>query len=428
VLALQGDAAGAIAGLQDVVARDPGNVAALGTLIRLYLTAGQKDQALAAAEAAHKRAPDNRQFTADLAALYLATAAPQQALDLLGGAGTPGAASAGGDQGGGQLDPALRPLRVRAELALGQRAAAATDLRAMLEQAPGNAQLRNELADVLATDKDYAGARALLMEGLARTPGDPPLLAALVALAGRESGPEAAVKRAEELARDPANPAAAVLKGDVLMAQSHFAEAAAAFRAQLASLPPDDPRTALLQIRAAQATAAAGKPEEAGAMLRVFVAAHPDSTAAGLVLSSFDLSAGRLPQARAMLETVLSKEQNNVAALNNLAWIHQHDGDLPGARALAARAYLLRPTPTTADTLGWIVLAQGDPSDALPLLREAAQDAHASPAILYHYAAALARAGQKEAAVTRLKALLGNAEVRFTEKPEAAKLLADLQS
>jgi predicted Zn-dependent protease len=281
---------------------------------------------------------------------------------------------------------------------------------------------------VLAADKDFAGARGLLMEGLARTPGSPPLLVALVTLASREGGPEAAVKRAEELARDPANPAAAVLKGDVLMAQSHFAEAAAAFRAQLTSLPKDDPRTALLQIRTAQATAAAGKPDEAAAMLSAFVAAHPDSTAAEQVLSSLDLNAGRLPQARAMLETVLTREQNNVAALNNLAWIRQHDGDLPGARELATRAYLLRPTPATGDTLGWIVLAQGDVSDALPLLRDAAQDAHASPAIVYHYAAALARAGQKEAAVTRLKALLGNADVRFAEKPEATKLLADLQS
>jgi cellulose synthase operon protein C len=420
-MAAQGDVAGASAQLQQVLAANPTDVGAVTALVNLHLAAGDKDQAIAVAEVAHKAAPDTLQITAELSTLYWANKEPQKALDLLdaAGAGTPGKEAA---------DKALRPLRAQAELALGHRAEAVKILRTLLEEQPNNSQLRRQIADLLAVDNDFAGATGVLRDGLALHPGDPTLVAGLVAVASSQGGPAAAVARAQELARDPAYSGAATLTGDVLMAQGHYAEAASTFHAQLAALPKDDPRAALLQIREAQATAAAGKTEDATAMMRAWLAAHPGNTDAALVLASFDISAQRLPQARTELEAVLAKEPNNPTALNNLAWIRQQQGDLADARSLAARAHLLRPTPQTTDTLGWIVLEQGDVSDALTLLRTAAHDLPSNPAITYHYAAALARDGQKEAAVTRLKELLGNSNVRFDEKPQAAKLLAELQS
>jgi predicted Zn-dependent protease len=91
------------------------------------------------------------------------------------------------------------------------------------------------------------------------------------------------------------------------------------------------------------------------------------------------------------------------------------------------RAYLLQPDASTADTLGWIVLAQGDAANALPLLRAAAQG-RAEPAIAYHYAAALARSGQTAAAVATLRPLLAEGARGVAEKPQAARLLAELGS
>jgi len=416
-MALLGDPSGAETLLKQTLAADPGNVAVLLGLISLPLATGQTEQALAQAEAAHAAAPDSLPITGELANLYFATNQPQKALDLANAAGGPGKDAA---------EKALRPVRIRAEIALGNRAAAVALMRPMLAEAPDNVPLRRQIADLLANDKDYDGARAVLRDGLARHPGEPNLVAGLVAVAGAEGGPAAAVARAGELARDPAFPGAVTLKGDVLMAQGHYAEAQAAFEAQLAALPKDDPHAYLLQIGDAQAIAASGKPDDAAAMLRTLIATHPDDGAT-LVLSSLDVAARRLPQARAELETVLAHAPNNIAALNNLAWVRQQQGDLPAARTLAERAHLLAPAPQTADTLGWIVLAQGDVSDALTLLRSAALGRQNDPAIAYHYAAALARDGQKEAAVTKLKAVLGDT-VRFDEKPQAAKLLADLQS
>jgi Flp pilus assembly protein TadD len=114
--------------------------------------------------------------------------------------------------------------------------------------------------------------------------------------------------------------------------------------------------------------------------------------------------------------------------LNNLAWISQQQGDLPRARTLATRAYLLSPSPQSADTLGWIILAQGQTSNAVALLREAAKGPTQDPAIQYHLAAALAKDGQKDAAVTLLRTLVTKPAAGFNDRPQAVTLLSQLSA
>jgi tetratricopeptide (TPR) repeat protein len=428
VLALRGHGADAVAMLEGVLAGDPSNGAALNALVGLLLEMEQPDKAVAAAEAAHQAAPANPDIATGLASLYLRVRQPEKTLALLDAIEPPAGTPASGQP------PAQPPnqhlaLRAQAELALGQRPAAVQTLRTLLERAPDNAALRRQLAELLAAGKDYEGARAVLHDGLARHPGDAILLAATVAVAGSEGGPTAALARADELAHDPANTAAATLKGDLLMGQRKFAEAAAAYQTQFAARPPDDPAAAGLLLRAADATAAAGDAARAGAMLRDWVTAHPErSGGAAMALAGLDIAANRLPEARTRLEAVLANQPNNAEALNNLAWVLQRQGDLSRARTLAARGYLLRPSPQSADTLGWIILAQGEVGDALALLREAASGRPQDPAIHYHLAAALAKDGQKDAAVTLLKTVAAGPAAGFDEKPQAAKLLAELSA
>jgi putative PEP-CTERM system TPR-repeat lipoprotein len=428
VLALRGRDADAVAMLQGVLAGDPGNGAALNALVGQLLESNQPDQAVAAAEAAHRVAPANPDIATGLAALYLRVKQPEQTLARLDAIEQP--AGNGAAPASGQPPNQILALRAQAQLALGLRPAAVKTLRTLLERAPENAALRRQLAEVLTADKEYEGARAVLRDGLARQPGDAMLLAASVAVAGAEGGPAAALARADELARDPANAAAAsTLKGDALMGQRRFAEAAAAYRTQLAARPKDDPAAAGLLLHAAEATVAAGDATHAAAMLRDWLAAHPEGSAgAALALAALDIAANRLPDARSRLEAVLANQPNNPAALNNLAWVLHRQGDLPRARALAARAYLLSPSPQSADTLGWIILAQGQIGDALALLREAANGRPEDTAIHYHLAAALAKDGQKDAALTLLKTVAAGAAAGFDEKPQAAKLLSELSA
>ncbi len=419
VMAMQGETEPAAARLTDIQATDHGNASALGTLVALRLAAGQTDKAVAAAEAAHQAAPSSAGVTQELVRLYLATNQPQKALTLLDAAGASPA-----------TDRADVQARVQAQLALKQNDAAVHTLRSALDRTPDDVGFRREAAELLSAGGDSDGAAALLRDGLARSAGNVSLLAGLVDVANRAGGVDAALARLAELGRDPANTAVPMLKGDFLLAQKRFPDAIAAYEAMASSAPAGDQRGALARFRIAQALAASGQSDQAAARLADWLKEHPDDIQSGLFLASLDIDAKRLPEARLRLEAVLAAQPNNGAALNNLAWICQQQGDLAQAHMFASRAYLLLPSPQSADTLGWVLLAQGKVPDALALLREASNGQPRDGAIRYHLAAALARDGQKGQAVTLLKALLdqGTTSPAFSEKPQAVKLLSDLSS
>ena len=113
--------------------------------------------------------------------------------------------------------------------------------------------------------------------------------------------------------------------------------------------------------------------------------------------------------------------------LNNLAWLYQQIGNLPKARELAERAIGLAPANgQVADTLGWILLAQGDTKKALIHLEAASTAIPGNAEINYHFAVALGRAGRTADARAILERVLGSGAA-FTGKAEAEKLLEDLK-
>jgi Flp pilus assembly protein TadD len=90
---------------------------------------------------------------------------------------------------------------------------------------------------------------------------------------------------------------------------------------------------------------------------------------------------------------------------------------------LAERANAAAPrTPQIGDTLGWILLAQGEADTAVTFVRAASLSAPRNPDIQYHLAVALHRVGQAADAQATLETLLGSG-VSFTDKAEAEKLL-----
>ena len=108
-------------------------------------------------------------------------------------------------------------------------------------------------------------------------------------------------------------------------------------------------------------------------------------------------------------------------ALNNLAWLYYMQSD-PRAVDTARKASALAPDqPTIADTYGWLLLQK----QALPLLKSAAGQAPDSPQIRYHYAAALARSGEKAEARLVLQDVLLDPQ-SFDGRKDAERLLASL--
>jgi Flp pilus assembly protein TadD len=110
-----------------------------------------------------------------------------------------------------------------------------------------------------------------------------------------------------------------------------------------------------------------------------------------------------------------------------LAWLYQQKGDLAKARRLAEQAVAAAPrAPLVEDTLGWILVAQGEADKALTYLSAANLSAPKNPDIQYHLAVALSRLGRTADAQTTLEMLLGSG-VTFSDKAEAEKLLQQLK-
>jgi predicted Zn-dependent protease len=79
-----------------------------------------------------------------------------------------------------------------------------------------------------------------------------------------------------------------------------------------------------------------------------------------------------------------------------------------------------------ADTLGWLLLQQGKVNEARELLAKAAVALKGVPVVRYHYAAALARSGDKERARSELNVALSHKQP-FEERDEATALMAQLR-
>jgi putative PEP-CTERM system TPR-repeat lipoprotein len=397
--------------LGDILDKAPANGAVLTRLVGLFLRHGQPERALAMAERAHEAAPTDKNITAGLIDLYIQLGHKNKALMLA-------------QEESGSNEPDNVPLiaaRARAELAAGHKSDAAQSLRRLIEIAPSGIAQRRQLAAVLLSAGDAAGARQAIDAALKIAPHDPQLIADRIAIDLKTSGLAAALATAARLQKsNPGLSTAPALPGDTYMMARQYAKAVAAYQAAFRQAP-----SALLAVRLAQAEAAAGHADAAAQTLREWLAHHPDAVGVRQILAGYDIAARRFKEAQQELEAVVAKAPRDALALNNLAWLYQRAGD-PRARALAERAYLLAPgLPQTADTLGWILVQQGQAANALALLRRASAGEPKNPAVQYHLAVALNDTGQP-AAARKLLAPLVSSTAKFDDKGAAEKLLAAL--
>ena len=152
---------------------------------------------------------------------------------------------------------------------------------------------------------------------------------------------------------------------------------------------------------------------------------HADDLVAIEQIAEISIATGNWDDAAKYLNLMLKQKPHNPVALNNLAWVYQQQGKDEQAQALARQAYVLSPSPQTADTLGWILTTSGDPKSGATLLRQASGDGTGDPRILYHFAVALNDTGDKDGARKALETVVAN-QATFKEKELAQKLLDDL--
>ncbi len=300
--------------------------------------------------------------------------------------------------------------------------AAASALAKWVEASPDNPRAHYQLAEAQHLNKANHEAIRSLDRALALAPDFAEALGAKATLLAETGRGAEGLKLAADLQRkQPKSPAGYVAEAEILAKSGRFTEAATVF-ARAAEVAG----SGRLALRALEAWQRANQAAQGIAWLEDWLVKRPDDVPVRHGLALALIQAGRLKEAAGHYERLYQAQPRNAVVANNLAWLY---GELKDPRALktAEQAYALSPDdPSVLDTLGWLLVNSGEVQRGRGLLEKAARLAPDAPAIQYHHAAALARAGDTRAALAGLERLL-NGGADFREKAAAIKLHEELK-
>ncbi len=310
----------------------------------------------------------------------------------------------------------------RAQIAAGehnQAVATFNKLAAALPQSPVPLMLA---ARAHVAKKDYEAAIQALGKALALQPDRLDLHRDAIAVYLAAGKPEEALADARALQKArPKEAAGYVLEGEVLAFQKKFADAARAYAEAFKRQP-----AALIALRHHVLLEAAGKREEGEAVLARWVREHPKDGTVRLYMADRDLRQKDYKSAARGYRELLALQPENPVVLNNLAWTLSQLKD-PSAVEYAEKAHKLAPnSPAIADTLGWILVEQGNTKRGVELLGQAAAAAPNALEIRIHYAKALIKSGDKAGARKELEQVRKAAADPSPFKTEADQLLKEL--
>lgn len=286
---------------------------------------------------------------------------------------------------------------------------------------PSTAHPYLRMAEIQVAAKNKDGARASLTRGLALQPDSLPMHRAMIMLdvdAGRFLE---ALARARDVQK--AQPKAAIghlLEGDIYIAQKAWGQAAGAYRAGLKVAESTE-----LAERLHVVLMADGKAAEAGQFADGWIKGHPKDSGFRFFLADSANKRQDYAAAVAQYRSLLGAQPNNPAILNNLAWSLGRMRD-PKAIEYAEQANKLAPNqPAIMDTLGVLLVEQGNVERGLDLLGKAVALAPQAADVRLNLAKGLIKAGRKPAAKAELETLakLGD---KFPAQAEVSGLLKGL--
>jgi putative PEP-CTERM system TPR-repeat lipoprotein len=394
--------------LSRILVKSPASEPALTMLAALYAQTDRMPQAIAVLDAAHKVVPANTHLLVSLGKFYIQSGKPAEALTLCDNE----------KDADGNIE--VLGLKAAAFLAIGQKDQARDTYGQILKIDPTVNTARRSLESLLLQAGDYEHARNLIKEGLLGSPRNYQLYQDYVMVDLKAHGVDAALATARQLIDQNHDfQAARALIGDVYEAANRPAEAIQAYHDALNESPDE-----MLQQRLVGALVRTGQAGAALQAANAWVANRPDDLVGLEQLADLEIAMKKYDDAAERLQQILSKKPHNPVALNNLAWIYSIQGD-KRAQGLAQQAYVLSPGGQTADTLGWILVTDGQAERGAPLLRVAAAQVGGDPRVLYHFAVALKDTGQKDEAIKLLNAVVAN-KAQFDEKADAQRLLDQL--
>ncbi len=210
------------------------------------------------------------------------------------------------------------------------------------------------------------------------------------------------------------------LDGDVKLASKQYADAAATYRKVLTQAPSSN-----VVIKNYSALSLSGKRADADAFLADWLKAHPKDLSVRLFDADIALRSKEYGHAAQSYRAALELQPNDPMVMNNLAWSLWQQKD-PQAVTYAQKANALAPdSPAVGDTLGWMLVEQGQTKRGLELLEKASAAAPLQRDITLHLAKAQLKEGRKDAARTTLQSLVTTAP-DSAEGQESKSLMATL--
>jgi putative PEP-CTERM system TPR-repeat lipoprotein len=394
---------------QAALARNKDNVDLMTALAKLAAGQGNAPEAQAWLEQARRARPDALAPALLLGKFYLRAGDKQKALAL---ASKLQASNAGNAE--------ALTLLAEAQTANGNQEGALESYRSLAVIQPKSVLVQVQIAGAEMALSRLPEALAAIRRALALAPDDSVAqLTAVRLLSEKAAWPEALAIAQGAQRRHPKAALGYRLEGDILMTQEHADQALKLYE-QAYRLEPGGP--AMVAVH--RTLQAMGRQQEATERMRQWLRDNPRDLPARLYLASALMNAREYPAAVVQYQAIVAAYPQHVIALNDLAWTLQQMKD-PRALTYAERAYkLANGNASVSDTLGWLLLEQGQAARALPLLKQASSALPAASEVRYHYASALLRTGDKPGARRQFELLL--ADKSFARQSEVRALLPQL--
>jgi putative PEP-CTERM system TPR-repeat lipoprotein len=391
---------------------NPDSLPAMLALAELNLTQNKDEQAfisgLEKASNSHPQALEPREL---LARYYLTKRAYSKAL-----AQAREAVSAQPD------NPAALNLLGEAQFASQDLDNALATYRKLADRYPVQVQLRLKLAQVQLAMKQPDDARKSLQVALKSKPDFIEALLMLGSLEIQSGNFAEAQKIAVQIQTLPSGMTPGLLlAGDVDLTRKQYPLALGDFEHAYKLSP-----SPVTLIRVYQALTGSGRVDDANKRLFAWLQDHPGDASVRLYLADRLTERNQYKAASEQYLYLNQQTPNNLQILNNLAWSLSEIND---KRALGYAQQALKLKPDNApvmDTVGWLLVKQGDSPRGIALLQKALSKTPDAGEVHYHLASAYLKAGDRVRAKNEFSRLLASG-VSFPHEVDARAQFKQLQ-
>jgi len=289
----------------------------------------------------------------------------------------------------------------RAQYGAGDMNGAVSSYKRAYELAPNSIPILSRYLSLLNANKYFIEARGVLQDAIARDPRNAFLKADLIRVEGEMNGVDAAVARANALAKDdPSSNIYYMVSTELYEKAGRTTDAIAMLDKAVAARPSDDGLIiALAQLYGR--TADFGKAE--GVLARR-LKADPKDIAISAALASQYLTTGRIADAKKVYTDLNSQRPNDVAPLLGLAEVAAKEKNWPEAMGYVNRARAAAPNdPAPGIALVNLYGAQQDWKNAAAAAAELAEQFPANPDALDAKGRVQIASGDKEGAIATYK-------------------------